>query len=99
MLTNRVLMTIILNEIKVKEISTCPNAKDWNVKTKVKSATPSGSSKSQLFTLLSHTYWHQKWDTQLSKGYKYFRGQDIVKSSRNKKSQGQFKQVSIQPNI
>lgn len=25
-------MTIILNEIKVKEISTCPNAKDWNFK-------------------------------------------------------------------
>ena len=45
MLTNRGLMTIKLNEIKVKEISTCPNAKHWNFKTKVKSATPQGQVK------------------------------------------------------
>lgn len=45
MLTNRGLMTIKLNEIKVKEISTCPNTKHWNFKTKVKSATPQGQVK------------------------------------------------------
>lgn len=99
MLTNRILMTTILNEIKVKEIFTCPNAKPWNFKAKIKSATPQGQVK-VIYSLFYHVLIeHQKWDTQLSKGYKYFRGQDIVKSSRNKKSQGQFKQVSIQPII